>query len=239
MDEKISEEPPAALPLLADPDVFRVQYAICKVALLGHSGNRQMRDMVNSLAFAFRKQALKQFGHEVCFEESALAGLLRDTDYRTDTTASTESPVERLYRLEHLGNPERNAAALIEQVWAAFDKFLGARSTNFSQGSGGGFRGIVPMGVVLSQAYRQYYSPWYEMARNRRPIVVGTRKIRHVDVVFHMVVNRRPLKQLADAYGVNQQDLIEILRGELLSLASRMDDGDAGMPLAVSMACSG
>lgn len=199
------------------------------MALLVGSGSRPMRDSIHVFIRQLRHAALVKWGHEISYEESALSALLRDTDYQSTANSTPgEDPVERLYRLDRLGNPERNAATLIQEVWQVFDKFLGAKIANFDGGGGGGggSQRVLPMGRDLSDNYRRFYSPWYDACRNRKPIIVGTRKIRPVDVVFQIVVHARSINRIATAYDVRQQDIIEIVRDELLSLASRMDDSD-------------
>ncbi len=226
----------AALSTLLDPDIFRAIFLTCKAVLLAHSGNRLIRDKVYDLSRSLRQVSLRKHGHETSFEESALTGLLKDTDYgREDAVAGLkETPIERLYRLDKLGNSERNAASLIEHIWETFDRFLGARSARLDQGGGGSgsFSGVIPMSASLTRSYTKFYAPWYLACRNRPAQLVGTRKIRPVDVVFQVVVHHQTIDKMADAYGVKQQDIIEILKGELLSLASRMDDDDnSALPL--------
>lgn len=228
------------LPLLFHPTLFKPTFAALKTAMALAGSSRELRNRVQDLIAVCRSRSKALYGHELSFEEAALSALLRG-DHGVIDVATEETPLERLYRLGRFGNDERNAAQLVLEVWQVFEKFLGAKTVQLDKGGerGGGER-VLPMGRELSDLYRRIYAPWYAAARQRSPVVLGNqrRKVHPLDVTFQLVINRRSLKMLADAYGVSQQDVCDLVRGELLSLASRMEDGDqsgsAGMGRNVS-----
>lgn len=217
------------LHIVESPRVFRALYQVCKTALTVGAGSQEVRNQVAQLRTVFRQESLNRFGHEINMEETALGSLLNDTSDRPMVIdlEDKEKPLDRLFRLQHIDNDEYRAAGLIEAVWGAYEKFLGARITQAGQGTGSGrsHDRIPPLGRDLGERYARYYSPWYDQHRFK-VTVVNKRRIKNVDLVFAVVVQQRTLKHLSAAYGVPQQGLIDVIKGELLSLSSRMQDAD-------------
>lgn len=166
-----------SIQLITSPKIFTNLFQLFQRYLKDQNNSQSSREFLAQMAFAFRQEAYKRFGHDSA-ETFALAKLLRQVG---DGPASAKGRPDALTYLNKSDNPrtrltadEMSAVEYIQKIWQAFGRFLFMGTRNLER-AGTRSRVLSPMDVMTEDTwihYKEIYCPWYEVAKkitvNRR-----------------------------------------------------------------------
>jgi hypothetical protein len=163
------EKQPPLGPMLTSPGIFPHLIGIVKQYLTHNQFSEPSRHFIAGMAFEFRKEALKRFGHDT-LETFELAKLLKIEVFKPivptkDVLTHIMKDYPPTMRLDVY---QQTAAEKIQGVWYHFGRasglFGGGRNLMRSNGSGKVLHAVESMSQDDFKHYREVYSPWYTEA---------------------------------------------------------------------------
>lgn len=155
-------------PLVTSVKIFAPFSGFVRAYLIANQYSEASKHHVAEMAFHFRKEAFKRFGHDT-IETFELAQLLKPKQDisrpgRLDAVSHIMGYPARRHRL---GDEQLDAADQIKKIWKALGKGIdgsGGRDLSRTGGSGRALHPIDTMDEELYVHYRKVYVPWHNQA---------------------------------------------------------------------------
>lgn len=212
---------------ILEPRLFRALELVCKDAISLSNNHPAMRRSVGSVYFQLRTAAIERCGHETP-DVIAIKSILDRTAPEGIRRVPVKEVLTALYEKGQLDADEIRAGKLIADIWRAFGRFLTVVSRSYDNAPAGQrTRTCDPadvMGSSLNANWRDYYCPWYEVAKHKlvpsKVAYMGYKT--RAALVLYVIVEQMMPRIIDKAFKLPRNTTITVVKEELDALAMRM-----------------
>lgn len=206
-----------------EPRIFKSLESFCREAIAYGSNVEPLRQGITRIILDMRKTAQAKYGHDTP-DIVALVHLLKRTSTnekeREPPRKTRADPLWELYQSHKLDEDQVNSARKIQEIWAAFGRYLTIASRNYWSGGGSARKGRVlqPLDVMSDETYdlwKTCYCPWYDSLKNQTIHSSTVGPISLTGIVFRILIEEYHPDQLDNAFRFEVGMSLKILKAQL------------------------